>query len=104
MPPLDFLKVSKCTAMLFALPKLGRGPPSSEMQLTGLKLQVAEGGAEECRGKAVKRRKQEVTALLLHSNLIKMVPGTLLLTSSHSSAMALFGSSQLIDFAHYFSY
>ena len=26
MPPLDFLKVSKCTAMLFALPKLGRGP------------------------------------------------------------------------------
>ena len=82
----------------------GKRPPSSEMQLTGLKLRVSEGGAEKCRGNPGKCRRQEVTALLLHSNLIKMVPGTLSLTSSHCSAMALFGSSQLINFAHYFSY
>lgn len=85
-------------------PQIGKRPPSSEMQLTGLKLQVSEGETEKCRGKPAKLQRQEVTALLLHSNLIKMVPGMLLLTSSHSSAMALFSSSQLIDFAHYFSY
>lgn len=104
MPSLDFLKVSKCTATPFALHKLGKRPPSSEMQLTGLKLQVSEGETEVQGGKPVSARDREVTALLLHSNLIKMVPGMLLLTSSHSSAMALFSSSQLIDLLITFPY